>query len=53
MFINEKSTVVAIAGPDRGMKIRESIIRWPAPSIVAASVKSFGIELTNSMRRIR
>ena len=50
MFMNEKSTVVAIAGPESGMKIRVRIVRCPAPSIVAASVKSPGIELKNSLR---
>ena len=53
IFIKLNRIVVAIAGPESGMNILVRTVPCPAPSIEAASVKSPGIELKNSVRSMR
>jgi predicted phosphohydrolase len=53
MLIKLKRTVVAMDGPERGRKIDERILGCEQPSILAASEKSSGIDLKNSVISIR
>jgi hypothetical protein len=46
-YRNMKVDSVAIAGVDRGTKIRHRIVQRDAPSMTAASSRSFGMDTKN------